>query len=403
MALIVQKYGGTSVADLERIRNVARRVKETRDAGNQVVVVVSAKSGVTNRLVSEAKSLHPAPDRREMDMLLATGEQETIALTAIALQALGVPSVSRTGGQARIVTDGSHTKARIQSINGDEMRARLDEGKVIVVAGFQGMSANGEITTLGRGGSDLSAIALAAALKADVCQIFTDVDGVYTADPRVVPNARKIQELAYEEMLELAGSGSKVMQTRSVEFANKWGVVFEVRSSFNNNPGTVVKEETPTMEKVLVRGVALDKNQTKIAIGELPDQPGTAAKLFSVLEQAGVNVDMIVQNLGRSGRVNMSITVPTDEAYVAEQAIQQLMQELKGKVTACDRVAKVSAVGVGMRSHSGVAALMFAALAKAGIPIQLISTSEIKISVVVAPDKADEACRVVHDAFVKGE
>lgn len=403
MALIVQKFGGTSVANLERIRAVAQRAKETVAQGHQLVIVVSAKSGVTNRLVDEAKALHPTPDKREMDVLLSVGEQETIALTAIALQAIGIPAVSRTGGQARVITDRSHTKARISSIDGAEMHERLKEGKVIVVAGFQGVTEDGEITTLGRGGSDLSAIAMAAALKADVCQIFTDVDGVYTADPRIVPNARKIPVLSYEEMLELAGSGSKVMQSRSVEFSSKWGVIFEVRSSFNNNPGTIVKAESQDMEKVVVRGVALDKNQTKIAISDLPDQPGTAAKIFSTLAKAGVNVDMIVQNVGRAGIVNQTVTVPTDEAYIAEKAINELMVDLKGRITACDRVAKVSAVGVGMRSHSGVAATMFEALAKAGIAVQLISTSEIKISVAIDPSRADEACRVVHDAFQLGE
>ena len=287
MSLIVQKYGGTSVGDIDRIKNVAQRVKETYAAGHQVVVVVSARSGVTNELIGRAKALNPHPDEREMDMLLAVGEQETIALTAMALHAIGVPAVSRTGLQAGILTDPAHTRARITSISGGDLKQQLDEGKVVILAGFQGHSADGQITTLGRGGSDLSAIAIAAALKADLCQICTDVDGVYTADPRVVPDAKKLDAISYEEMLELASSGSKVMQNRAVEFAQKFNVVFEVRSSFNNNPGTIVKEEVASMEDVVVSGVALDKNQAKIVVSDLPDRPGTAAKLFQALGAAG--------------------------------------------------------------------------------------------------------------------
>ncbi len=399
MALIVQKYGGTSVKDLDRIKAVAERIRATRDEGNQVVVVVSARSGVTNRLIADAQALHPHPDEREMDMLLSVGEQETIALTTIALHSLGVPAVSRTGAQAGIFTDDFHTKARIVDIRGGDVQAQLDEGKVVIVAGFQGANSLGHTTTLGRGGSDLSAIALAAALKADLCQIYTDVDGVYTADPRIVSNARKLQVVSYEEMLELASLGSKVMQSRSVEFANKYQVQFEVRSSYNNNPGTIVKAES-TLEDVIVRGVACDKNQTKVVVTDLPDQPGAAAKIFKCLADAQVNVDMIVQNIGRDGVANLTFTVPSDDAYRAENAVIGFLKELgSGRVSLADRIAKVSVVGVGMRSHSGVAAHMFTALAESGINIQLIGTSEIKISVAINIEHADEAVRVIHDAF----
>lgn len=399
MALIVQKYGGTSVQDLERIRAVAQRIKRTRDAGHDVIVVVSARSGVTNRLIADAKALHPTPDRREMDMLLAVGEQETIALASIALHALGVPAVSRTGAQAGIITDDVHTKARLTQISGGDIREQIAAGKVVIVAGFQGVNTAGQITTLGRGGSDLTAIALAGALQADVCQIYTDVDGVYTADPRIVPLARKLPEIAYEEMLELASLGSKVMQARSVEFANKFNVVFEVRSSFNDNPGTMVKAET-TLEDVVVRGVAVDKQQTKILVSGLPDQPGAAAEIFTALSKAAVNVDMIVQNIGRDGVANLTFTVGTDETEVAVQAARQALAKFPGsRVETGAQMAKVSIVGIGMRSHSGVAARMFSCLAAKGINIQLISTSEIKISVVVDLAKADEAARELHTAF----
>ena len=404
MALIVQKYGGTSVGDVDRIKKVAQRVKETYDAGNQVVVVVSARSGVTNELIARAKSINANPDEREMDMLLTVGEQETIALTAMALHALSVPAVSRTGSQAGILTDPSHTRARITHISGGDICDQLDVGKVVILAGFQGHSPDGQITTLGRGGSDLSAIAIAAALKADLCQICTDVDGVYTSDPRIVPNARKLDEVAYEEMLELASSGSKVMQNRAVEFAQKFKVVFEVRSSFNNNPGTIVKEEAASMEDVVVSGVALDKNQAKVVVSDLPDRPGTAAKLFKVLADADISVDMIVQNLGRDGKASMTFTVPRDDIHRAEKAVtESFPDEASGKLFEASDIAKVSIVGVGMRSHSGVAATLFEALAAAGVNIQLVSTSEIKISVGIDPQDAEEATRIVHKAFGLGE
>jgi len=400
MARIVQKFGGTSVGDIERIKRVAKRVAETRAAGNEVIVVVSARSGVTNELIARAKSINASPDEREMDMLLAVGEQETIALTAMALHALGVPAVSLTGAQAGILTESLHTRARILSIDSSKVEEKLAQGNVVIVAGFQGIDQRGQITTLGRGGSDLSAVALAASSKADLCQIFTDVDGVYTADPRIVPNARKLDEISYDEMLELASLGTKVMQARSVEFAKKFGVVFEVRSSFNNNPGTIVKEEVKSMEDVVVRGVAVDRNQSKVVITHIADRPGTAARIFQVLGEAGINVDMIVQNVGRGGVANLTFTVPRDAADQAEKAVRAVLDELGGgEISLVDSIAKISVVGVGMRSHSGVAATMFGALSEVGANIQLISTSEIKISVVVDEDTADEAARAVHQAF----
>ncbi len=404
MALIVQKYGGTSVADVQCIRNVAQRVKQTRDMGNQVIVVVSARSGVTNELIARAKALNPRPDLREMDLLLTVGEQETIALLAMALHALGVPAVSRTGYQAGFVTDDSHTRARIQSISGGDITEQLDQGKVVIVAGFQGISINGQITTLGRGGSDLSAIAIAGALKADACQILTDVDGVYTADPRIVPDARKIEAINYEEMLELASSGSKVMQSRSVEFAQKYNIPFEVRSSFNQQPGTIVKEEVTLLEGILVTGVALDRNQTRITISELPDRPGTAAEVFKILADTDVVVDMIVQNIGRAGVANISFTVSRDDADRAELAIRKFYKKnTSDEFVTQTEIAKLSVVGVGMRSQPGAAARMFAALAGVGVNVIMISTSEIKISVAIEPDTADEAVRAVHAAFDLGK
>lgn len=400
MSLIVQKYGGTSVGDIDRIKNVAQRVKETYEAGNQLIVVVSARSGVTNELVSRARELDPNPDEREMDMLLSVGEQETIALTAMALHAIGVPAVSRTGMQAGIMTDPAHTRARITKISGGDLKEQLDAGKVVILAGFQGHSNDGQITTLGRGGSDLSAIAIAAAVEADLCQIYTDVDGVYTADPRVVADAIKLDSISYEEMLELASAGSKVMQNRAVEFAQKYNVIFEVRSSFNNNPGTIVKEEAASMEDVVVSGVAIDKNQAKIVISDLPDRPGTAAKLFQALGAAGISVDMIVQNIGREGKANLTFTVAREDISRAQKAVtESFPDEAAGKLFEASDIAKVSVVGVGMRSHSGVAARLFQALAEDSVNIQLVSTSEIKISVGIEPNDADKAARVIHGAF----
>jgi len=400
MALIVQKYGGTSVGDTDRIKNVAQRIKVSQAEGHSLVVVVSARSGVTNELIAKAKAITDRPDTREMDMLLAIGEQETIALTAMALHAIGIPAVSYTGAQAGIFTDQVFTKAKIKKINPKPILKDLKEGKVVIVAGFQGINEDGQITTLGRGGSDLTAIALAAACKADVCQIYTDVDGVYTADPRIVKNAKKIKEISYDEMLELASLGSKVMQSRSVEFAKKYGVVFEVRSSFNHNPGTIVKEEVAYMEKVVVRGVAVDKDQAKVVISGLPDKPAAAATIFTALADASINVDMIVQNVAHTGGVDLTFTVQRDDAQSAVKVLPAVLKKLGGgEVKAFDNIAKLSVVGVGMRTHAGVAAKLFTALGEAGINIQLIGTSEIKITVAVDRTKADEATRAAHEVF----
>ncbi len=401
MARIVQKYGGTSVGDVDRIKNVASRIKAVRDAGNEVVVVVSARAGVTNELIARAKAVcgGGAPSEREMDQLLSIGEQETIALTAMALHGLGVEAVSYTGAQAGIFTDTVHTKAKIKTINARALEKDLEAGKVIIVAGFQGINDVGQTTTLGRGGSDLTAIALAAAIKADKCEIYTDVDGVYTADPRVVKTAKKLAEISYDEMLELASLGSKVMQSRSVEFAAKYNVVFEVRSSFNNNPGTIVKQEVAYMEKVVVRGVAVDKDQAKVLVSNIVDKPGSAARVFNSLAAAHVNVDMIVQNVGRQGIANLTFTVPQTETARTLKALEPVLKEIGGDVRVEENIAKLSVVGVGMRTHSGVAATLFSALAEKDINLELISTSEIKISVVIAKDKADEAARVAHAAF----
>src|SRR5689334_1152019 len=329
MALIVQKYGGTSVGNTERSKNVAARVAKYHAKGDKIVVVVSAMSGVTDNLIKLAKEIMPLPIEREMDVLLATGEQTTIALTAMALHAIGIKAVSLTGAQAGIVTDGVHTKAKIQNITPKQVHALLDDGHVVIVAGFQGQTQEGQITTLGRGGSDLTAIALAAALKADLCQIYTDVDGVYTADPRLVPKAKKLPEISYDEMLELAGLGAKVMQSRSVEFAKKFGVVFEVRSSLNDNPGTIVKEETQSMESVVIRGVSLDKNQAKVTLAAVPDKPGAAARIFKAIGDAAINVDMIVQTAshGASGSTDISFTLDKPELLKARKVLDNIQAE----------------------------------------------------------------------------
>lgn len=399
MARIVQKYGGTSVGDVDRIKNVAARIKAIRDQGNELVVVVSARAGVTNELIARAKAVCTNPSEREMDQLLSIGEQETIALTAMALHGIGVDAVSYTGAQAGIFTDEVHTKAKIKTINAKPLERDLAAGKVIIVAGFQGINDEGQITTLGRGGSDLTAIALAAAIQADKCEIYTDVDGVYTADPRVVKTAKKLTEISYDEMLELASLGSKVMQSRSVEFAAKYNVVFEVRSSFNNNPGTTVKQEVVYMERVVVRGVAVDKDQAKILVSNIADRPGSAARVFNALANAHVNVDMIVQNVGRQGVANLTFTVPQTETGRTLKALGPVLKDIGGEVAVDENIAKLSVVGVGMRTHSGVAAKLFEALAGGNINLGLISTSEIKISVVIAKDKADEAARLAHAAF----
>src|SRR5471032_1970280 len=404
MSFLVQKYGGTSVGSPERIRNVASRVAESHKAGHRLVVVVSAMSGETDRLLKLAREVNPEATAREVDVLLSTGEQQTIALLALALHGLGIPATSLTGAQAGIVTDRIHTKAKILNITPKKVFEHLDSGNVVIVAGFQGQNEEGHITTLGRGGSDLTAIAMAAALKADTCEIYTDVDGVYTADPRLVPNATKIDEISYDEMLELASLGAKVMQSRSVEFAKKFGVVFEVRSSLNENPGTIVKEETKSMEGVVVRGVALDKNQAKVTLVGVPDRPGVAAKIFKALGDATVNVDMIVQNISHGSGVpqtDISFTVEKADLLKAQKVIGGLKKEigLRDVITA-KKIGKLSIVGVGMKSHTGVAGKLFETLAQAGVNIDMISTSEIKISVVIDLAKGEAATKAVHAAFI---
>ena len=403
MAFLVQKYGGTSVGNPERISAVAARVAEHVRAGDKIVVVVSAMSGVTDNLIKLARAVAPEPDSREMDMLLATGEQQTIALTAMALHGLGIKAVSLTGAMAGIVTDKLHTKAKIANISPKKVFEHLNTGHVVIVAGFQGQNEAGHITTLGRGGSDLTAIALAAALKADRCEIYTDVDGVYTADPRLVKNARKIDEISYDEMLELASLGAKVMQARSVEFAKKFKVEFVVRSSFNQNPGTLVREEHAKMEDVVLRGVSLDKNQAKVTILGVPDKPGVAAGIFSALAAAGTNVDMIVQNIATDGTTDMTFTLAQDDLAAARKVMEAQVKQVGARShTAKSGISKLSVVGIGMRSHTGVAAALFQALAQAGINIQMISTSEIKISVIIDEAEGPRAIQAAHDAFQLG-
>lgn len=385
---------------------VAERIKRWRDQGHEVIVVVSAMSGETDRLLKLSSEICEHPTEREMDVLLATGEQTTIALMAMALNHVGVPAVSFTGAQAGIVTDGVHTRAKIANIEPGAIQGVLEEGSVVIVAGFQGQTLEGRITTLGRGGSDLSAIALSSAVKADLCQIYTDVNGVYTADPRMVPDARKIPIISYEEMLEMASSGTKVMQSRAVEFAKKFGVVFEVRSSFNEGEGTKVIEESDQMEDVVVRGVSLEKDQAKMHIAGVPDEPGVAARLFQSISEAGVNVDMIVQNVSRTSEeregdeTDITFTVSRDDVHRLQPIVADFKkQSLAREIRLTDGIAKLSVVGIGMRSHSGVAAKLFAALAEEGINIQMISTSEIKIAVVINEDRMQEAVRVAHAAF----
>lgn len=404
MALIVQKYGGTSVGTPDRIQNCARRILETQRAGHSVVAVVSAMSGVTDSLIKLARAVSSQPTDREMDVLLATGEQTTIALTAMAINALGGKAVSLTGAQAGIVTDGVFTKAKIANITPKQVRAMLDEGNIVILAGFQGQTAQGQITTLGRGGSDLTAIAIAAAIKADNCEIYTDVDGVFTCDPRIVPTARKIDVIAYDELLEMASSGSKVMLSRSVEFAKKFGVPFEVRSSFNNNRGTIVKEESPGMENVVVRGISVERNQAKVTITEVPDKPGSASRIFNALAEANLVVDVIVQNVSLSGSTDISFTMNRDELEKIGPTLNAVVREIgAGKINQQDGIAKLSVVGIGMRSHSGVAAKLFEALSQAAINIQMISTSEIKIAVIIDEAKIEDAARTAHEAFGLGQ
>jgi aspartate kinase len=402
MALIVQKYGGSSVADVDKITSVARRVADTA-AANQVVVVVSAMGKTTDGLIGLAQQITPTPEPRELDMLLATGEQVSIALLAMALHRLGVQSRSFTGAQAGLRTDSAHTKARIRRIDAWRVRQALDAGEVAVVAGFQGLSESEEIATLGRGGSDLTGVALAAALKADVCEIYTDVDGVYTADPNVVPDARKLERVSYDEMLEMASLGAKVLQSRSVEFAKKWGVAVHVRSTFKRDPGTIVTREESGMEEVVVTGVTHDRNQAKISLLRVPDRPGIASQVFGTIAGANIVVDMIVQNISRDGYTDMSFTVPRADFQRAVAALQGVVAQVGAQGVAADeRVAKVSIIGVGMRSHSGVASRMFTTLARESINIQMISTSEIAISCVIEDKYAELAVRALHDVFEVG-
>jgi aspartate kinase len=400
MALVVQKYGGTSVGTIDRIRNVARRVAKTYDDGNDVVVIVSAMSGETNKLVALANETCEFPSEREYDVLVATGEQVTIALLSMCLQSMGYKAKSYMGHQIPIHTDSAFSKARIEKIDDKKIREDLKNGTIIVVAGFQGVDKEGNTTTLGRGGSDTSAVAVAAALKADVCEIYTDVDGVYTTDPRIVPDAAKMEKISYEEMLELASLGSKVLQIRSVEFAKKYGVVVHVRSSFNDNPGTLVMKEDADMEAVLVSGISYNKDEAKISVFRVPDKPGIAAQLFSPLSHANITVDMIIQNVSHEGYTDLTFTVPKADFKKALKIVEETAKDIGASgVSSDESIAKVSIVGVGMRSHSGVASKMFQTLSQEGINIQMISTSEIKVSCVIDAKYTELAVRVLHDAF----
>jgi aspartate kinase len=400
MALVVQKYGGTSMGSIERIRNVARRVARTYDEGNDMIVVVSAMSGETNKLVALCNEMCEFPSEREYDVMVATGEQVSIALLAMCLQSMGYKAKSYMGFQVPIVTDSAFSKARIEEIDGAKIREDLKNGTIVVVAGFQGIDREGNLTTLGRGGSDTSAVAVAAALKADVCEIYTDVDGVYTTDPRIVPEASKMEKVSYDEMLEMASLGSKVLQIRSVEFAKKFGVVVHVRSSFNDNPGTLVMKEDADMEAVLVSGITYDKNEAKISVMRVPDKPGIAAKLFSPLSDANITVDMIIQNVSHEGYTDLTFTVPRADFKKALKIVEETATMIGASgVESNETIAKVSVVGVGMRSHSGVASKMFSTLSAEGINIQMISTSEIKVSCVIDDKYTELAVRVLHEAF----
>jgi aspartate kinase len=403
--LIVQKYGGTSVGSLERIQGVAERVVRTQKKGNHVVAVVSAMAGETDKLISLANQLSQNPDEREMDLLLSSGERISSALTAIAIRQLGFKAMSFTGRQVGIITDEVHTKAKIEKITAERVKKAIAEGMIPVIAGFQGITETSDVTTLGRGGSDLTAVAVAAALGADLCEIYSDVEGVYTTDPNIVPEARKLGKISYDEMLELASLGAKILQTRSVEFAKKYSVPLVVRSSFSDNPGTLVVKEDKEMEKVAVSGVAYDKNQSKVTVVAVHDRPGIAAKLFNAIADANIIVDMIVQNVSSDGKAtDISFTVPKTDSKKTLKITKGIVAELGAKgVNLREDIAKVSIVGVGMRTHSGVAAKMFGTLAKHGINIMMISTSEIKVSCVIDAKYTELAVRVLHDAFDLGE
>ena len=394
--LIVQKYGGTSVGTLERIDEVAKRVIQTKEQGNSLVVVVSAMSGVTNRLLEYADHFSKNPSKRETDLLLSAGERVTSALLAIALNELGHQAVAFSGRQAGMITDSFHTKARISQIYTPNIENALKDGKIVVVAGFQGVDENGDVTTLGRGGSDLSAVALAGALKADLCEIYTDVDGVYTTDPRIEPKAKKLDKISYDEMLELASLGAKVLQNRSVELAKKLNINLVTRSSFNNHEGTLITGEE-SMEGAIISGIALDKNQARVTIREVNDEPGVAAKIFNELSKNEIIVDMIIQNIGRNGTTHMGFTVPQNELDTAVKALKEILPNLS--IESDNNIVKVSIVGVGMKSHSGVAAKAFSTLADNGINIQMISTSEIKISMIVDAKYAELAVRILHEVY----
>ena len=403
--VIVQKYGGTSVGNIERIRAVAERVARTKKDKNDVVVIVSAMSGETDKLIGLANQIASNPEGREMDLLLSSGERISAALTAMAISNLGFKSLSFTGRQVGIITDDAHTRAKIERITGGMVKKALTKGIVPVIAGFQGVTEASEVTTLGRGGSDLTAVAVAAALKADLCEIYTDVDGVYTTDPNIVPEARKLDKISYDEMLELASLGAKVLQTRSVEFAKKYNVPVVVRSSFNDHPGTLVVKEDREMENVVVSGVAYDKNQSKITVTAVPDKPGVAAKLFQAIAGAHIVVDMIVQNISSDGKeTDISFTVPKSDNKKAMKITEEIVSELGAKdVKLRDDISKISVVGVGMRTHSGVAAKMFGTLAQHRINIMMISTSEIKVSCIIDSKYTELAVRVLHDAFDLGD
>jgi len=400
MRLVVQKYGGTSVGTPERICNVARRLIETQREGCQVVAVISAMAGVTDNLLKLAHQISPHPTARELDVLLATGERAASALTAIAVNAFGGQAISLSGAQAGILTDYSHSKAHIANISPKQIHELLSDDYIVIVAGFQGQTPEGETTTLGRGGSDLTAIALAGALNADACQIFTDVDGVFTCDPRIVLDAKKLKEVSYDELLEMAGAGAKVMQSRAVEFAKKFGVEFEVRSSFKKSTGTITREETPSMEDVVVRGISLDRRQAKLSIAGVRDEPGIAGRIFSNIAAAHIIVDMIVQNASIDATTDISFTIHEDELENARKILMPVVGELGGhRLNTTSGVAKLSVVGIGMRSHSGVAARMFECLGRNGINIQLVSTSEIKIAVIVDEKHAELAAQLIHAEF----